>query len=102
MKTLFMPIWLILLVAADSIFGVEFMIGSRTIHVPDGYEIELAAGPPLIERPIAAARDERGRLYATDSAGMTDKAEKQLETKPHRIRRLEDRDGDGRYDSSVV
>ncbi len=80
----------------------EFVLGSRTIHVPDGYEIELAAGPPLVERPIAASRDERGRLYVTDSAGMTDKAEKQLETRPHRIRRLEDRDGDGRYDASVV
>ena len=80
----------------------EFVLGMRTIHIPDGYEIELAAGPPLVERPIALARDERGRLYVTDSAGMTDKAEKQLETRPHRIRRLEDRDGDGRYDTSVV
>jgi putative membrane-bound dehydrogenase-like protein len=74
----------------------------RTIRVPEGYEIELAAPPPLVERPIAVSRDERGRLYVSDSAGMTDKAEKQLETKPHRIRRLEDRDGDGRYDASVV
>jgi putative membrane-bound dehydrogenase-like protein len=79
-----------------------FVLGMRTIHIPEGYELEVAAGPPLVERPIAVARDERGRLYVTDSAGMTDKAEKQLETRPHRIRRLEDRDGDGRYDTSVV
>ncbi|MCI0359504.1 MAG: HEAT repeat domain-containing protein [Planctomycetaceae bacterium] len=80
----------------------EFTFGPLTIHVPDGYTIELAAGPPLVDRPIAVARDERGRLYATDSAGMSDKAEKQLEAKPHRIVRLEDRDGDGRYETGSV
>ncbi len=95
-------VWLGLIFVATSGQAAEFVFGPRTIRVPDGYEIELAAPPPLVERPIAVARDERGRLYVTDSAGMTEKAEKQLETKPHRIRRLEDRNGDGRYDASVV
>ena len=55
MKTLHTPFWLMLLVASGSIGGAEIAIGSRTIHVPDGYEIELAAGTPADR-----AADRRG------------------------------------------
>jgi putative membrane-bound dehydrogenase-like protein len=82
--------------------AADFTIGERTIVVPDGFEIELAAGPPLVDRPISISRDERGYLYVTDSAGMSDRADKQLAAKPHRIVRLEDTDDDGKYDKSVV
>jgi putative membrane-bound dehydrogenase-like protein len=80
----------------------EFVIGDRTLQVAEGYEVELAADASLVARPIAVARDEKGRLYVTDSGGMSERAEKQLEEKPHSIRRLEDTDGDGRYDRSVL
>lgn len=80
----------------------ETIIGSRTLRVPDGFEVELAADPSLVGRPIAVARDEKGRMYVTDSGGMTERAEKQLEAKPHSIRRLEDIDGDGIYDRSIL
>ena len=39
---------------------------------PDGFEIELVAGPPLVNRPIMADFDEQGRLYVADSAGVGD------------------------------
>ena len=45
---------------------------------------------------------KQGRLYVADSSGSNDKVEKQLAEKPHRIVRLEDTDGDGRFDKSVV
>lgn len=80
----------------------EFVIGTRTLQVAEGYEVELAADPSLVARPIAVARDEKGRLYVTDSGGMSERAEKQLEEKPHSIRRLEDTNGDGQYDTSVL
>ncbi|MCA9012353.1 MAG: HEAT repeat domain-containing protein, partial [Planctomycetaceae bacterium] len=80
----------------------ETVIGSRTLRVADGFEVELAAGPDLAARPIALARDEKGRLYVTDSGGMTERAEQQLAAKPHSIRRLEDTDGDGVYDRSTL
>ncbi|MFN9971762.1 MAG: dehydrogenase, partial [Phycisphaerae bacterium] len=64
--------------------------------------MEKVTDPSLVERPIAVARDERGRLYVTDSGGMTERAEQQLEAKPHRIRRLDDTDGDGQYDRSTL
>ena len=74
-----------------------------SLTVPAGFEIRLVAGPPMVNRPIAADFDEQGRLYVTDSSGSNDKVEKQLEDKPHRIVRLEDRDGDGgvRHQSRV-
>jgi putative membrane-bound dehydrogenase-like protein len=80
----------------------EVTIGDRVLRVADGFTVELVTTPELVERPIAVARDERGRLYVTDSGGMTENAAAQLEKKPHRIRRLEDTDGDGDYDHSTL
>ncbi len=74
----------------------------QVLTVPDGFEVELVAGPPLVERPIVADFDDDGRLYVADSSGSNDKVEKQLADRPHRIVRLEDTDGDGRYDDSRV
>ena len=62
----------------------------------------LAAGPPLVDRPITADFDEQGRLYVSESSGSNDPVQAQLEEKPHRILRLEDTDGDGRFDRRVV
>lgn len=80
---------------SNAVEAGETVIGSRTLRVPDGFEVELVADPSLVGRPIAVARDEKGRMYMTDSGGMTERAEKQLEAKPHSIRRLEDIDNDG-------
>ena len=80
----------------------ETRIGEHKFTLPEGFEIELIAGPPLVDRPITADFDEQGRLYVSDSSGSNDKVEKQLAEKPHRILRLEDTDGDGRFDKSTV
>ncbi|MES1213595.1 MAG: PVC-type heme-binding CxxCH protein, partial [Singulisphaera sp.] len=66
--------------------------------LPVGFDVTVAAGPPLIERPIHADFDEQGRLYVCESSGTNDKVEKQLAEKPHWILRLEDTDGDGVFD----
>ena len=70
--------------------------------VPEGFTIELVAGPPLVERPIMASFDDRGRLYVSDSAGVNLRGPELLKDPPHRIRLLEDTDGDGRFDTSHV
>jgi hypothetical protein len=75
---------------------------SSSLKVADGFEVERVAGPPLVDRPIVADFDEQGRLYVADSSGSNDKVQKQLEEKPHRIVRLEDTNGDGRFDKSIV
>jgi putative membrane-bound dehydrogenase-like protein len=82
--------------------GGEVTLNDRTFKLADEFVIEQAAGPPLVDRPIVAAFDEQGRLYVADSSGSNDKVEKQLAEKPHRVVRLEDRDGDGRFDRSTV
>src|SRR2546423_23794 len=73
----------------------QVSLNGHTFTLPAGFEIELVAGPPLVERPIVADFDEEGRLYVADSSGSNEKVAVQLENKPHRIVRLEDSKGDG-------
>jgi putative membrane-bound dehydrogenase-like protein len=80
----------------------QVRLNGHTFTLPAGFEIELAAGPPLVERPIVADFDEQGRLYVADSSGSNEKVEIQLLKKPHRIVRLEDADGAGRFDRRTV
>lgn len=80
----------------------EVQLNGHTFILPVGFDIELAAGAPLVDRPIVASFDEQGRLYVADSSGSNDKVEQQLKEKPHRIVRLEDTDGDGRFDRQTV
>lgn len=80
----------------------EQTLNGQTFTLPDGFVIEPIAGPPLVDRPIVADFDAQGRLYVADSSGSNDPVKKQLEEKPHRIVRLEDTDGDGRFDRQTV
>ncbi|MBK1877460.1 PVC-type heme-binding CxxCH protein [Pelagicoccus mobilis] len=74
----------------------------HTFTLPDGYELELVAPPPLVERPMHMYFDEDGSLYVTDSSGDSQKAPLQLSNPSHRILRLVDTDGDGLFDESTV
>jgi putative membrane-bound dehydrogenase-like protein len=80
----------------------QVTLNGHTFTLPAGFEIELAAGPPLVDRPIVADFDEQGRLYVADSSGSNEPVKVQLEKKPHRILRLEDTDGDGCFDKRTV
>ncbi|WP_414660973.1 PVC-type heme-binding CxxCH protein [Horticoccus sp. 23ND18S-11] len=88
--------------AAAPVRTASFKFATQTLTVPEGFTVELVAAPPLVNRPISIAFDEQGRLYATDSSGLSERAPKQFEEKPHRVVRLEDRDGDGRFEHSTV
>ncbi len=80
----------------------QVKLNGHTFTLPQGFDIELVAGPPQVERPIVAAFDEKGRLYVCDSSGSNDKVTEQVKNKPHRIMRLESTKGDGKYDKSTV
>ena len=80
----------------------QVRLGSHTFTLPVGFTIELVAGTPLVDRPIVADFDDRGRLYIADSSGTNDKVETQLAKKPHRIVRLSDTRGDGHFDKQTV
>jgi len=81
---------------------IQVKLNGHTFTLPAGFDIELVAGPPLVNRPITADFDEQGRLYVSDSSGSNENVKIQLQKKPHRILRLEDTDGDGKFDKSTV
>lgn len=73
------------------------------LKVPDGYTVEVAAGPDLVDYPMFATADETGRLFVFESTGHVYKKTKDALDKPQfRIKLLTDTDGDGRYDRSTV
>ena len=88
--------------AAQSTSARQAASLAPAFRLPPGFTIERVAGSPLVDRPIVADFDDQGRLYVADSSGSNDRVEKQLEDRPHRIVRLEDKDGDGRFDTSVI
>ncbi|MFM9068646.1 MAG: hypothetical protein ACKOUR_15145, partial [Planctomycetota bacterium] len=80
----------------------QIELDGQIFTLPAGFTIERATAPGLVERPITCDFDEHGRLYVAESSGTNDKVEKQLAERPHRILRLQDRDGDGRFDERTV
>jgi putative membrane-bound dehydrogenase-like protein len=82
--------------------GETFRFGAVGIAVPDGFTVERAAGQPLVERPVSLAFDDDGRLYVADSSGSNAPLEEQRADPRHRIVRLEDRDGDGIFDTRTL
>ena len=91
-----------LVARAESPPAKAVALAGHQFTLPEGFTIERVAGPPLVDRPIVADFDEAGRLYVADSSGSNDKVAEQLANPTHRIVRLEDTDGDGRFDKSVV
>jgi len=71
-------------------------------RVPPGFTIEVAAGSPLVKYPMMAGFDDDGRLYIAESAGKNIRSADLLKDPPNFIRRLEDTDGDGRFDKSTI
>ena len=63
---------------------------------PD-YALELVAHEPDIADPVAIAFDEKSRMYVVEMIDYSEQSEEQLGT----IKLLEDKDGDGFYETSV-
>ncbi len=101
MKKTFAAFTLLATIAVAS-RAAEFKFGNQILKVPDGYEIELVTTTNLVKRPVAMDFDEQGRLYVTDSSGSSEKGPTQYEQKNHRVMRLEDTDGDGKFDKSTT
>jgi putative membrane-bound dehydrogenase-like protein len=69
-----------------------------TFQIREGFRVELAASEPNIASPVALSFDEDGRMYVVEMRDYSEHRDESL----GRIRRLEDTDGDGFYDKSVV
>lgn len=74
-----------------------------SVQLVEGFKLELAASEPMIEDPIALSFDEDGRAYVLEMRGYMIDIDRVKEREPiSRISRLEDTDGDGRFDKSTV
>jgi len=70
----------------------------KTLKVQPGFRVQVAATEPLVTDPVCAAYDADGRLYVVEMRGYP-----YPENSPSGgVRRLEDLDGDGRFDRSTV
>jgi len=80
--------------------AVEPASAIATWKIKSGFKLQLAAHEPQVRDPIAICYDERGRMFVCE---MIDYSERRDEI-PHlgRVSVLEDKDGDGYYETSRV
>src|SRR6266571_8096322 len=73
----------------------------KSFHLSEDFHIELFAAEPQVVDPVEMAFDENGRIYVAE---MLDYPDDPPPGKParSRIRLLEDTDGDGKIDRSVI
>jgi putative membrane-bound dehydrogenase-like protein len=70
----------------------------RSFRIHPGFHLEPVAAEPLVASPVSACYDADGRLYVVEMTGYP-----YPEQAPGgRVARLEDRDGDGRFDDRTM
>jgi len=74
----------------------------KSFRLPAGMTIEKVAGAPLIHYPLFACFDDDGRLYVAEGTGTNLPGDELVKLKLGKITRLEDTDGDGKFDRSVT
>ena len=81
------------------------------LTVPEGFEVQLFASEPMIDKPINLAFDTRGRLwvsstaeypYSADKSRWADDQGTRVQGSRDAIKILEDSNGDGRADKVTV
>lgn len=73
----------------------------KALEVADGFRVELVAHEPQVVEPLAATFDENGRMYVAEFYGYP-RQPRPGEEGTGRIRMLEDRDGDGTFETAQV
>jgi putative membrane-bound dehydrogenase-like protein len=73
-----------------------------TFRLPKGFEIDLVASEPDVIDPVAMAFDEEGRIFVAEMRGYPNGGVATGHITSGRIKVLEDRDGDGVYETSSV
>lgn len=70
----------------------------KTFTVAKGFQMDLVAAEPQVTDPIALAIDENLRMYVVEMKGYSENRDDKLS----QIRLLDDKDGDGKYETSKV
>jgi putative membrane-bound dehydrogenase-like protein len=73
-----------------------------TFRLPKGFQIDLVAAEPDVVDPVAMAFDEEGRIFVAEMRGYPNGGIATGDIRSGRIKVLEDRDGDGVYETSRV
>jgi putative membrane-bound dehydrogenase-like protein len=73
-----------------------------TFKVPKGFRVELVASEPEVVDPVAIAFDEDGRLFVAEMRGYPNAGVATGEIHSGKIKLLEDKDGDGVYETSTT
>ena len=75
----------------------------KTFQLAKGYQISLAASDPQVGDPVAAQFGPDGRLWVVEMQGYMPDLDGTTEDQPHgRVVVLEDKDGDGVFETSTV
>jgi putative heme-binding domain-containing protein len=82
-----------------TMLALAALLALQDPRVPEGFTIRKAAESRF---PMFAAFDERGRLFVTESSGGDLYLELRKLVRNCRVRRFEDRDGDGVFETSTV
>lgn len=73
-----------------------------TFDLPPGFRIDLVASEPHVVDPVAMAFDEKGRLFVCEMRGYPNEGVGTGAITSGRVRMLEDKDGDGVYETSSL
>ena len=69
----------------------------QTFQLPEGFRVELVASEPEVVDPVAIAFDEQARIYVVEMRDYP------IDMRPlGQIKLLDDKDGDGYYETSTV
>ena len=75
----------------------------KTMHLPEGYHLELVASEPVIQEPVAIVWDGNGKMYVAEMRSYMQDIEGTGQHLPIcRITLLEDTDRDGKMDKHSV
>jgi putative membrane-bound dehydrogenase-like protein len=73
-----------------------------TFRVPKGFKVELVACEPDVIDPVAMAFDDKGRIFVAEMPGYPNDGVATGKITSGRIKLLEDKDGDGFYETSTI
>src|SRR3954465_2255432 len=94
-----------ILVAAAASAAEPFALSPaelKSFRLPPGMKIERVAAAPLIQYPLFACFDDAGRLYVAEGTGTNLPGTELVKRNLGKITRLEDTDGDGKFDKSIT